>query len=255
MSLAERKARRASKPPESHAMPARHDEHARDAHAQQQRERILDAARRIVLREGIDALSMRKIADAIGYSAASLYLYFEGRDEIARALGRDGLAQLLAHLAGPAQVAEARARLHALAHAYVAFGCEHAQTYALIFAAPPAPATPSKRPRARAEREGREAAPCAECVAAIAETCGAELFAPTLAQLDASFDAVVCETLAHALWATLHGVVMLCHAHATGFDREARGPLIDAALDAWFGAHASHAARAGDAARSDVIAS
>lgn len=247
MGIAERKARRAVPQPDARA--------GHDARAQQQRERILDAARRIVLREGIDALSMRKIADAIGYSPASLYLYFEGRDEIARALGRDGLAQLLAHLAGPAQVPEARARLHALAHAYVAFGCEHAQTYELIFALPHTQAPPSKGHRARAAAGAREASeaseatPCAECVEAIAETCGADWFAPTLAALDPSCDAPTCTTLAHALWATLHGVVMLCHAHATGFNRDARGPLIDAALDAWFGAHAAHVAR------TDVIAS
>jgi len=62
------------------------------------RKRILDGAQRIVTRDGYAALSMRKIADAIGYSPASLYLYFENRDEIARALGHEGHEQLLAQL-------------------------------------------------------------------------------------------------------------------------------------------------------------
>ena len=44
------------------------------------REQILDAARAIVLAEGFDALSMRKIADAIEYSPATIYLHFASRD-------------------------------------------------------------------------------------------------------------------------------------------------------------------------------
>ena len=47
------------------------------------RQIVLDAARQIVLEEGFDALSMRKIADAIEYAPGTIYLYFESRDAIA----------------------------------------------------------------------------------------------------------------------------------------------------------------------------
>jgi AcrR family transcriptional regulator len=97
------------------------------------RDRILEAARRIVIREGFAALSMRKIADAIEYSPATLYLYFASRDEIARALCRQGYAQLLASFEPLAQIADPAERLRALARAYVAFGVAHPQTYRLIF--------------------------------------------------------------------------------------------------------------------------
>ncbi|NML33927.1 TetR/AcrR family transcriptional regulator [Paraburkholderia antibiotica] len=97
------------------------------------RERILDAARRIVMREGFAALSMRKIADAIEYSPATLYLHFESRDEIARALCEEGFAQLLERLVPLAQIADPAERLQAFGRAYVAFGVEHPQTYRLIF--------------------------------------------------------------------------------------------------------------------------
>ena len=97
------------------------------------RERILDAARRIVVREGFAALSMRKIADAIEYSPATLYLYFASRDEIARALCTEGYAQLLATFEPLAQIADPADRLKAMAHAYVGFGVAHPQTYRLIF--------------------------------------------------------------------------------------------------------------------------
>ncbi|MCX5540304.1 TetR/AcrR family transcriptional regulator [Paraburkholderia sp. CNPSo 3076] len=211
-----------------------HARHAARAH--DQRERILEAARRIVMREGFAALSMRKIADAIGYSPASLYLYFAGRDEIAEALGREGYAQLLAQLEPLALIADARERLHALAQAYVAYGCDHPQTYELIFMAHKA-RSEHVGPAARRQRDAADAAGAPEAGAALA--CGAQLFAATLSALTPASGAHIDGTLlAQSLWATLHGVVMLTLARA-GFQHTAPGPLIDATLDAWFGARAA----------------
>lgn len=204
----------------------------RVARAHDQRERIIDAARRIVIREGLAALSMRKIADAIGYSPASLYLHFAGRDEIAEALGQEGYAQLLAQLEPLTLIADARERLHALAHAYVAYGCDHPQTYELIFMA-----------RKEHPERGEHDAPVAvdEPDAAVALACGAQLFAATLAALAPASGALVERAvIAQSLWATLHGVVLLTLARA-GFQHTAPGPLIDATLDAWFGARAAAA--------------
>src|SRR5690349_3516020 len=97
------------------------------------RTRILDAARRIVMREGFGALSMRKIADAIEYSPATLYLHFESRDAIARALCAEGYAQLLASFEPLIAIEDAADRLKAIGRAYVAFGVAHPETYRLIF--------------------------------------------------------------------------------------------------------------------------
>src|SRR5471032_1305804 len=94
---------------------------------------ILDAARAIVVREGFDALSMRKLAEMVGYSPASLYLHFAGRDAIAQALCVEGHAQLLALLHAHDGVADAGGRVKAMAHAYVAFGRAHPEVYRLIF--------------------------------------------------------------------------------------------------------------------------
>lgn len=201
-----------------------------------QRERILDAARRIVVREGFAALSMRKLADAIGYSPASLYLYFEGRDEIAEALGREGYMQLLAHLEPYAQEADARERLHALAHAYVAFGCGHPQTYELIFMARKGRSGQVGPPERRAR--GTAGVPDAPHEHAD-DACGVQLFAATLSELTlASGARADCALLAQALLATLHGAVMLTLARAD-FATAAPGPVVDAALDAWFGTRAA----------------
>lgn len=192
------------------------------------RARILDAARRIVTREGIDALSMRKIADAIGYSAASLYLHFEGRDAIARALGREGFAQLLARLAPCAEIEEPRERLHALAHAYVAFGCAHPETYRLMFLPVRAQGQEDRVQGAADETPAVEARPDDEATAIT--TLFADAFAPICAEP---------ALLARALWALLHGVVAFSLAGPAFAPESSRLLAIDAALETWIGAGAA----------------
>ena len=99
--------------------------------------RILEAARAIVLADGFAGLTMRKIAQAIEYSPGTLYLHFAGRDDIARDLCIGGFRDLVAALTPVAAVAEPRARLEALADAYVRFGLERAETYRLVFMVDP----------------------------------------------------------------------------------------------------------------------
>lgn len=97
------------------------------------RERILSAAREVVVREGFGALSMRKLAEAIEYAPATLYLHFENREEIARELSVRGFQQLLEFLAPAARLEEPLERLAAVARAYVRFGLEQPETYRLVF--------------------------------------------------------------------------------------------------------------------------
>ncbi|WP_213780853.1 TetR/AcrR family transcriptional regulator [Caballeronia sp. dw_276] len=97
------------------------------------RSHILDAARSIVVRQGFDALSMRKLADVVGYSPASLYLHFSGRDAIAHALGAEGHAGLLAALHSYDSTLDAVERVKSMAHAYVEFGRAHPEVYRLIY--------------------------------------------------------------------------------------------------------------------------
>ena len=46
------------------------------------RQAILDAARSIIMENGVDGLSMRTLADLVDYSPAALYKYFRDKDEI-----------------------------------------------------------------------------------------------------------------------------------------------------------------------------
>jgi AcrR family transcriptional regulator len=209
------------------------------------RERILDAARRIVMREGFAALSMRKIADAIEYSPATLYLHFASRDEIAQALCAEGYAQLLETFVPLAGIADPAERLKALGRAYVAFGVAHPETYRLIFMEDPSytgaalggalkgraadddtavtPADAAGGDSAEPEDDPGEAA-LHIMISALEELKAA-------GGLPASTDVAVW---AEAFWATLHGIVAL-NLTCPVFPTAPLDTVVGVALDTWLG--------------------
>lgn len=69
----------------------------------QSRTAILQAARDLARAEGWEAVSMRRLADRIGYSTNFAYRYFTGREDILLALVRDGFTRLASAMqaAGP----------------------------------------------------------------------------------------------------------------------------------------------------------
>ena len=97
------------------------------------RELILDASRRIVLEEGYEALSMRKIAEAIEYAPSTIYLHFESRDEIARELVRDGFEVFSGYFRPAAAIIDPWERLAELGRLYIKFALERPESYRLIF--------------------------------------------------------------------------------------------------------------------------
>jgi AcrR family transcriptional regulator len=78
----------ASVPPEQTSMPPwRPDRRARATpRAPLTREAILDAALRVLERDGMEGLSMRRVAEALGTGAASLYWYVRNKEELLQLL-------------------------------------------------------------------------------------------------------------------------------------------------------------------------
>jgi AcrR family transcriptional regulator len=98
------------------------------------REAILEAARAIVRDEGLRALTMRKIAEAVDYAPASLYAHFASREALLAELCGEGMRALRIALEdGSATVKDPRARLVALGNAYVAFALARPDTFRLMF--------------------------------------------------------------------------------------------------------------------------
>ncbi len=97
------------------------------------REKILAAARRMVLENGFASLSIRKLAEKVGYAPGTIYLYFQNRDEITREICVRGFVQLSEAIKSVADISEPVERLYALLHAYTDFAVENPETYRLSF--------------------------------------------------------------------------------------------------------------------------
>jgi len=140
------------------------------------REQIVDAAREVLERDGLDAVTMRRLADELGIQAPSLYKHVSGRDEILALLQANGLAEF-----GRA-VAEATAGtpggIAGMAAAYRTWALQHAALYSLM----------TRRPLDRGRLpEGLEATAEAPLLAAVGQD----------------------RATARALWAVAHGLVDL----------------------------------------------
>lgn len=97
------------------------------------RRAILDAARELFVAEGYPHVSMRRLAQRIEYSPATIYGYFESKDAIFFALAEEGF-QLLHQMArsaepGPRALDTLRNRMWA----FYEFSREHPEYFALMF--------------------------------------------------------------------------------------------------------------------------
>lgn len=161
------------------------------------REQILAAAREIVFAHGFEALSMRKIADAIEYSAATIYLHFESRDALAFELVREGFADMLAAMTPVATIADPLERLREIARRYVAFGIDNPQTYRLIFMEDPN----FSDSVIMAQLDAPDAP--GTMAFGVLQTTVDELVAKKI------FRPIDSETASQMLWAIVHGIVTL----------------------------------------------
>ena len=99
------------------------------------RRHILDTARHLLVREGYQNLSMRKIADAIGYSATSIYLYFDSKDALLHTLIHEGMMHLHEELEKTAReyTDDPVGRLRALCRCFIDFGLDNPEYYEIMF--------------------------------------------------------------------------------------------------------------------------
>lgn len=94
---------------------------------------ILQAARQIVAKEGVAALSMRAIADRIDYSPSGLYEYYGSKEEIVSELSNEGFERLGAdlHRIDPAMTPSQRLTEAGLV--YLRFAAAYPELYDLMF--------------------------------------------------------------------------------------------------------------------------
>jgi AcrR family transcriptional regulator len=97
------------------------------------RESILSAALDVARRDGWDAVTMRRLADEIEYSANFAYRYFTGRDDILLALVREGFARLQDAVASAGEHPGTAAAIRRAGHAYLDFALAHPELYQLMY--------------------------------------------------------------------------------------------------------------------------
>jgi AcrR family transcriptional regulator len=193
------------------------------------RTRILDGASRLLVEVGYANLSMRKLAQAIGYSATTIYHHFENKDALFHALVDEGMSRLRKYLAevGPSpDIGDRMRHLESLCQAYVNFGLTNPEYYEVMFVLSPASVERYPVDMYRKARGNLDLfAQSIEGVAAIEQAAGRGVSDSTDVRVQAT-----------ALWATLHGVVSLLNARRIDRridSRELVSTSIGNLLDTW----------------------
>jgi AcrR family transcriptional regulator len=158
------------------------------------RRAILDATRELLVQQGYEALSLRRVAERIGYTATTIYRYFPDKDALVYAATDQAFEQFTARLSSiSAPESSPFDVLEQMALAYMDFGLSHPAHYRLLFMTRPdlmwrrAPGQSSSR----MERFGMLRAAVAQALATKSMSNRRVLAA------------------ANALWAITHGTVAL----------------------------------------------
>ena len=175
------------------------------------RETILEAARETLIREGPESFSMRKLAEKIGCSPGTIYLYFETKEDLLNRLVDEGFDKLLESLEKVHDGSDAVQSLRNKLRAYVDFGLRFPNHYHFAFVMRPTgrAVTTAVRPHVSFDVLRHAVRRCIE---------------------QNEFRSPDVETTSQVLWVTIHGITSLPIA-LPKFPWVDREPLIDRVID------------------------
>jgi AcrR family transcriptional regulator len=178
------------------------------------RQEIMDAAREMFVAEGYANVSMRKIADKIGYSATTIYIYFNDKNDLLYQICEQTFARLAQNIKAIYQLSDnPLEKLRSGLREYIYFGLKHPSQYEIVFISP----LPQAIEKEFDETNGKIAFDTMRTV--IAECVTANL----LKHND-------IELISQTLWAGIHGITSLLIKH-NGFPFVERETLIDNVID------------------------
>jgi AcrR family transcriptional regulator len=162
------------------------------------RTKILEATSRLMVEEGPESVSVRRIAEEIEYSPATIYLYFKDKAELIDAICEELFGQMAEDLAtAGSDETDPLKRLRVGLLRYIEFGMSHPNHYLAVFGAPHRPPEiPGTHKTEEAHRLGMEAF---EILRQVLRGCISQKIIP---------DCDV-ETTSHAAWMCLHGITTL----------------------------------------------
>jgi AcrR family transcriptional regulator len=162
------------------------------------REKIVDAARELFVNEGIEKVSMRKVAEKIGYTATTLYDHFDDKDAMLLAICEADFLALRQAFEKIAKISDPLQRLRKLGTAYVEFALRHPSHYRLMFM------TPHVHQRDLPNEKIIKGNPDQDAYAFLRETVSAVIAQGLLREEYGDPDLV-----AQVLWSGVHGLVAL----------------------------------------------
>lgn len=154
---------------------------------------ILDAAREIIRKSGVDALNMREIAKRIGYSPGAIYSYFSNKQDIVESVAAQGYEQLAVYLQAVDASRQIVSYLTEIGLAYLKFALENPDYYIVMFTTVPSPEA--------IEEIRAEGSVFDTLIHAMQRGIDEGVFKPK-----PDFEA---RNMAYAAWAHVHGVAML----------------------------------------------
>ncbi len=187
------------------------------------RQSILDAASQLVVEQGHQSLSIRKIADKIEYAPSTIYLYFQDKYEILASICVEVFDQLSAKLQEIQETeVDTVQMLKQGLRCYIDFGLANPSYYMVTFLTP-WPDLPPDHPVA--ETRGPDEA-------------GIRTFGHLCAVIQRGIDEGVFRNedphmLGQATWLAIHGMTsgIICMGHDPHFPWVARESLIEGQLD------------------------
>ncbi len=152
------------------------------------RKAILEAADTLLVEEGYEHFSMRRLADRCGYTAPTIYHHFGDKNGLMDALIDERFRRLLVSLRRSPRGKDPLSTLRAMAESFVQFGLDHPAHFHLVTSR---------------KLNGSEPLPSLEEVR--------ELFVKALTQLgeEGLLNAPSPSEAGQSLWALLHGLVSL----------------------------------------------
>lgn len=166
---------------------------------------ILNAATRIYVDDGPGALSMRRVAKAVGVSATAIYRHFESKEALLIALGLRASRMFATYLMRALRASSPMERMREIGRAYRDFAMEHASYYRVLFMLP--------HPEFKTLTE--------ETAAEFESTFLLLVDRVSECQREGVFDDEDTQALALSIWAHVHGLVCLYLDHRLG-------PAVDA---------------------------
>lgn len=103
----------------------------------QRRQQILDTASQLFSEHGYENVTLRAIAEKLGYAHAALYRYFPDKGSLLAEICRETFDRLIVELdAQEAKARGAKARLFAVSLGFVRFGVAHPHHFRVLFSGP-----------------------------------------------------------------------------------------------------------------------